>query len=65
MTDVDSVRRATMLRQRAQQLAAAADREPASRSHLLSLAEAYRTAADVLAPATPDAAVELFADQRR
>jgi len=42
MTDVDSVRRATMLRQRAQQLAAAADREPASRSHLLNLAEAYR-----------------------
>ena len=44
MTDVDSVRRATLLRQRARQLAAAADREPASRSHLLSLAEAYRTA---------------------
>jgi len=65
MTDVDSARRATMLRQRAQQLAAAADREPASRSHLLNLAEAYRTAADVLAPATPDPAVELFADQRR
>ena len=63
MTDVDSVRRATMLRQRAQQLAAAADRELASRSHLLSLAE-YRPAADVLAPVTPDAAVELFADQR-
>ena len=65
MTDVDSARRATMLRQRAQQLAAAADREPASRSHLLNLAEAYRTASDVLAPATPDPAVELFADQRR
>jgi len=47
MTDMD-VRRATMLRQRAQQLTAAAGLEPAHRTHLLSLAETYRTAADEL-----------------
>jgi len=53
MTEVD-VRRATMLRQRAMQLKAAAGLEPARRTHLLSLAETYRTAADELAPGTPD-----------
>src|SRR3974390_1252686 len=42
MTDVDSVRRATMLRQRAQELTAAANREPARRTPLLSLAENFR-----------------------
>ena len=46
MTYVDSVRRATMLRQRAQELRVAADREPARRTHLLSLAQTYRSAAD-------------------
>jgi len=60
MIDADSVRRATMLLQRAQQLTAAAHREPANRSYLLSLAETYRTAADELAPGTPDPATELF-----
>jgi hypothetical protein len=64
MTDMDSIRRATMLRQRAQELTTAAGREPARRAHLLSLAETYRTAAAELAPATPDPAAELFADQR-
>jgi hypothetical protein len=57
MIDVN-VRRATMLRQRAQQLTAAAGVEPAHRTHLLSLAETYRTAADELAPGTPDPAAE-------
>ena len=60
MTNGDNVRRASMLRQRAQQLTAAADREPASRQHLLSLAETYRIAADELAPGTSDPAAELF-----
>ena len=59
MIDADSVRRATMLLQRAQQLTAAAHRA-ANRSYLLSLAETYRTAADELAPGTPDPATELF-----
>jgi len=39
MADVDSVRPATMLRQLAEELTAAADREPARRTHLLSLAD--------------------------
>jgi len=60
MTDVDSVRRATMLLRRAQQLTAAADRESANRPYLLSLAKTYRTAADELAPGIPDPAAELF-----
>ena len=60
MTDVDSVRRATMLRQRAQELTAAANREPARRTHLLSLAETYRSAADELAPDKPDLSAETF-----
>ena len=60
MTDVDSVRRATMLRQRAQELTAAANREPARRTHLLSLAETYRSAADELAPDKPDLSTETF-----
>ena len=59
MIDADSVRRATMLLQRAQQLTAAAHRA-ANRSYLLSLAETYRTAAEELAPGTPDPATELF-----
>src|SRR3974390_1175297 len=58
MTDVDSVRRATMLRQRAQELTAAAGREPARRTHLLSLA--YRSAADELAPDISDLSAETF-----
>ena len=57
MTDLD-VRRAIMLRQRALQLTAAAGLEPARRTHLLSLAETYRTAADELAPGTSDQAAE-------
>ena len=57
MTDLD-VRRAIMLRQRALQLTAAAGLEPARRTHLLSLAETYRTTADELAPGTPDQAAE-------
>ena len=60
MTDEDSVRRATMLLRRAQQLTAAADRESANRPYLLSLAKTYRTAADELAPGIPDPAAELF-----
>ena len=60
MTDVDSVRRATMLRQRAQELTAAANREPARRTHLLSLADTYRSAADELAPDKPDLSAETF-----
>ena len=60
MTDVDSVRRATMLRQRAQELKAAANREPARRTHLLSLADTYRSAADELAPDKPDLSAETF-----
>ena len=60
MTDVDSVRRATMLRQRAQELTAAAGREPARRTHLLSLAETYRSAADELAPDISDLSTETF-----
>ena len=60
MTDVDSVRRATVLRQRAQELTAAANREPARRTHLLSLAETYRSAADELAPDKPDLSAETF-----
>jgi hypothetical protein len=60
MTDVDSVRRATMLRQRAQELTAAANRQPALRTHLLSLAETYRSAADELAPDKPDLSTETF-----
>ena len=60
MTDEDSVRRATMLLRRAQQLTAAAARESADRPYLLSLAETYRIAADELAPGTPDPAAELF-----
>lgn len=58
MSDEDSVRRATMLLRRAQQLTAAADRESANRPYLLSLAKTYRTAADELAPGTPDPAAE-------
>ena len=60
LTDVDSVRRATMLRQRAQELTAAANREPARRTHLLSLADTYRSAADELAPDKPDLSAETF-----
>ena len=60
MTDEDSVRRATMLLRRAQQLTAAADRESANRPYLLSLAKTYRTAADELAPGIPDPAAESF-----
>src|SRR3974377_1878752 len=60
MTGEDSVRRATMLLRRAQQLTAAADRESANRPYLLSLAKTYRTAADELAPGIPDPAAELF-----
>jgi hypothetical protein len=60
MTDVDSVRRATMLRQRAQELTAAANRDPARRTHLLSLAETYRSAADELAADKPDLSAETF-----
>ena len=59
MTDLD-VRRAIMLRQRALQLTAAAGLEPARRTHLLSLAETYRTTADELAPGTPDPTAQLF-----
>ena len=60
MSDEDSVRRASMLLRRAQQLTAAADRESANRPYLLSLAKTYRTAADELAPSIPDPAAELF-----
>jgi len=60
MSDEDSVRRATMLLRRAQQLTVAADRESANRPYLLSLAKTYRTAADELAPGIPDPAAELF-----
>ena len=65
MTYVDSVRRATMLRQRAQELTVAADREPARRIHLLSLAQTYRSAADELAPGTRDPEAQLFSTHRR
>ena len=65
MTYVDSVRRATMLRQRAQELTVAADREPARRIHLLSLAHTYRSAADELAPGTLDPEAQLFSTHRR
>jgi hypothetical protein len=49
-----------MLRQRVQELTVAADREPARRTHLLSLAETYRSAADELAPGTHDPEAQLF-----